>query len=72
MCFRFVLIGGALSTQGWSSVLKQRDFYDPRFITWIESRFDTYVFLIYLFLSFLLLFCFSVVYKVKFSGTVNV
>jgi len=38
--FFVVLCSGV---QGLSSVLKQRDFYDPRFITWIESRFDAYV-----------------------------
>ena len=31
------------AVQGLSSVLKQREFYDPRFITWIESRLDSYV-----------------------------
>ena len=42
LCFRFCL-NWTFVIQGLSSVLKQRDFYDPRFITWIESRFDTYV-----------------------------
>jgi hypothetical protein len=44
---RFVVFGGPKpernARQGMSSVLKQKEFYDPRFITWIESRFDEYV-----------------------------
>ena len=51
MCFVWFYLGCVLqicdswktTQKGLSSVLKQREFYDPRFITWIESRFDTYV-----------------------------